>query len=113
NKRRVFVCGGRTGLNAPTLVNGNINEYCTGPHMLEHVTGHEPRCLGARDEDCTHYEINFGQQLTNSIFIRHQGPDIARHHIVEVPEACQVAIDHDDVSAHASGNLCTVRSDNA
>ena len=90
------------GLEAATLVTGNIDKDSAWAHELEHVAGDEMRGLGTWDEGAADDEIAGWKLLLDVVAGGVEGVDVGRENVTELTETWDADIGDDDVSTHAS-----------
>ena len=111
--RRVLVRRRVNGLDAATLVDGDVHDHCARMHLRDVLATHELRRLGARNEHGADQQIAGRDLLEDVLPVRVDELHVRRHHVREIAQAVEVHVEHHDLRAHAGGHLRGVDADDA
>ena len=96
--------GGRTGgLEAPSLVDGDVHQHRTLAHGGHQVVGDQFGSLGPHDQDGADHDVGVDAGLLDGVGARGHRLQCAPKMVVDPAEALEVAIEDEDLRVHAHG----------
>ena len=101
---RISVGGGLRCLEAPALVDGDVDKCGAGLHLREHIARHQLRRDRAGNQHRADHQIRLAHQLGHCAGVGVPVLEHASEHVVEIFQPRKGAVENGHVGAHACGD---------
>src|SRR3989337_2646274 len=102
---RIAVSGGFAGLNASSLVDGYVDNYCASLHGLYHILRYHIRRSCPFDKHSPNQQVSIFNFFPYIVGIRHECYDIFWHDVIQIPESLDIDIENSNSCPKPSGHF--------